>query len=117
MLASLLIWRDPLPFSAVPPSRSVGAVQSVQSPALGRGQYSEPVVSLIDGELPDLTQIDVPLDPEVPSETDRYRPITIFNIAEVAEKHPRLAPCVDDIRLSSLVFPFKASPYVVEELM
>ena len=116
VLAGLLIWRDPLPFSAVPPSLSVGVVQSVQSP-LGRGQYSETVGSLMDGGLPDLTHIDVPLDPAVPSETDRYRPITIFNIAEVAEKHPRLAPCVDDIRLSSLVFPFKASPYVVEELI
>ena len=119
VLASLLIWRDPLPlpFSAVPPSASVRAVQSVPSPALGRRQYGAPVGSPIDGGLSDQSQIDVPLDPEVPSETDRYRPITILNIAEVAEKHHRLAPCLDDIRLSSLVFPFKASPYVVEELI
>jgi len=119
VLAGLLIWRDPLPlpFSAVPPSSSVRAVQSVPSPALGRRQYGAPVGSPIDGGLSDQSQIDVPLDPEVPSETDRYRPITILNIAEVAEKHHRLAPCLDDIRLSSLVFPFKASPYVVEELI
>ncbi|CAL1167215.1 unnamed protein product [Cladocopium goreaui] len=50
-------------------------------------------------------------------ETDRYRPITIFNLEEVAKRFPRLAECLDDIRLSSLVFPFKVSPYVLEELI
>lgn len=56
------------------------------------------------------------LDPKTP-DTDRYRPITIFNLEEVVKRFPRLAECLDDIRLSSLVFPFKVSPYVLEELI
>ena len=54
---------------------------------------------------------------EAAPETDRYKAITIFNLENVSKKIPRLTGLLDDIRMSSLVFPFKVSPYVVEELI
>ena len=48
---------------------------------------------------------------------ERYRPITLNNVDKIAENHPEIIPHLDDIRLSGLVFPFKASPYFVEELI
>ena len=103
--------------------------------ALGKRRFLEQP-TLIDGGLKDLR--DLAVDEMIPVElsnvvetltetewnekmtesvTDRYSPITIFNLEELVKKYPRLAPCLDDIRLSSLIFPFKASPYVVDELI
>lgn len=48
---------------------------------------------------------------------ERYRPITLNAVDKIAEKHPEILPHLDDIRLSGLVFPFKASPYLVDELI
>ncbi|KAG7351877.1 lysine 2,3-aminomutase-like protein [Nitzschia inconspicua] len=48
---------------------------------------------------------------------ERYKAISLQAIDKVAEKHPQLEPHLDDIRLSGLVFPFKASPYYVDELI
>jgi KamA family protein len=48
---------------------------------------------------------------------ERYKAITLESLDEVAEKHPELKPHLDDIRLAGLIFPFKASPYFVDELI
>jgi KamA family protein len=48
---------------------------------------------------------------------ERYKAISLQAIDKVAERHPELEPHLDDIRLSGLVFPFKASPYFVDELI
>jgi KamA family protein len=52
-----------------------------------------------------------------PIGNERYKAISLQAIDKVAEKHPQLKPHLDDIRLSGLVFPFKASPYYVDELI
>jgi len=48
---------------------------------------------------------------------ERYRPINLKSLDKVVAKHPELEPHVHDIKLSGLVFPFKASPYFVDELI
>ena len=134
LVLAALFARSPL--SAVRPGAARGPLR-----ALGKRRFIEPGTLPVDGGLQDLTQINemIPMPavdsvdsvgltnvqvkgneemtlPTLPA-TDRYSPITIFNLEDVAKKYPRLAPCLDDIRLSSLVFPFKASPYVVDELI
>lgn len=69
-------------------------------------------VSNVDKAISDM---DVNVDGNV--ENTRYRAVTSFSIDEVAEKHKELKPWLEDIRLSSLVFPFKASPYLIDELI
>jgi KamA family protein len=53
--------------------------------------------------------------PNQPNE--RYKAISLQSLDKVAEKHPQLKPHLDDIKLSGLIFPFKASPYYVDELV
>lgn len=48
---------------------------------------------------------------------ERYRAISLQAVDKIAEKHPAIIPHLDDIRLSGLIFPFKASPYFVDELI
>eukprot|EP00540_Astrosyne_radiata_P023439 CAMPEP_0116832018 /NCGR_PEP_ID=MMETSP0418-20121206/5659_1 /TAXON_ID=1158023 /ORGANISM="Astrosyne radiata, Strain 13vi08-1A" /LENGTH=479 /DNA_ID=CAMNT_0004461333 /DNA_START=650 /DNA_END=2089 /DNA_ORIENTATION=- len=48
---------------------------------------------------------------------ERYKPININNLDKVAEAHPELKPHLYDIKLAANVFPFKASPYFVDELI
>uniref|UniRef100_A0A6U6EBX6 Radical SAM core domain-containing protein n=1 Tax=Odontella aurita TaxID=265563 RepID=A0A6U6EBX6_9STRA len=48
---------------------------------------------------------------------ERYKAISLHAIDKVAEKHPQLTPHLRDVKLSGLVFPFKASPYYVDELI
>jgi len=50
-------------------------------------------------------------------ENERFKAISINALDEWAEKFPRLQPHVRDIKLSALIFPFKASPYLVAELI
>ena len=45
------------------------------------------------------------------------RAISLQALDKVAEKHPQIEPYLDDIRLAGLVFPFKVSPYFVDELI
>lgn len=52
-----------------------------------------------------------------PVSNERYRAITLHAVDKVAEKHPEIIQHLDDIRLSGLIFPFKASPYLVDELI
>jgi len=48
---------------------------------------------------------------------ERYKAISLQAIDKVAEKHPQLTPHLRDVKLAGLVFPFKASPYYVDELV
>jgi L-lysine 2,3-aminomutase len=52
-----------------------------------------------------------------PIGSERYKAISLQGVDKVAEKHPQLIPHLEDIRLAGLVFPFKASPYFVDELI
>ena len=49
--------------------------------------------------------------------TERYKAISLQSLEKVAEKHPQIKPHLYDIKLAGLVFPFKASPYYVDELI
>jgi len=55
------------------------------------------------------------IDPNQPNE--RYKAISLQSLEKVAEKHPQIKPHLYDIKLAGLVFPFKASPYFVDELI
>ena len=48
---------------------------------------------------------------------ERYKAIGLQSLDKLAERIPELEPHLHDIRLSGLVFPFKASPYFVDELI
>ena len=48
---------------------------------------------------------------------ERYKAISLQAVDKIAENHPEILPHLDDIRLSGLIFPFKASPYFVDELI
>lgn len=49
--------------------------------------------------------------------TERFRAIALNKIDQCAEDNPRLLPKLQDIKRSALIFPFKASPYLVDELI
>eukprot|EP00536_Pseudo-nitzschia_multiseries_P008068 jgi/Psemu1/240854/estExt_Genewise1.C_1980065 len=53
--------------------------------------------------------------PNQPNE--RYRAISLNAVDKIADRHPEIIPHLDDIKLSGLIFPFKASPYFVDELI
>ena len=55
------------------------------------------------------------VEPNQPNE--RYKAISLQAVDKVAEKHPQLLPYLEDVKLSGLIFPFKASPYYVDELI
>eukprot|EP00559_Dactyliosolen_fragilissimus_P008658 CAMPEP_0184871694 /NCGR_PEP_ID=MMETSP0580-20130426/40865_1 /TAXON_ID=1118495 /ORGANISM="Dactyliosolen fragilissimus" /LENGTH=536 /DNA_ID=CAMNT_0027374387 /DNA_START=450 /DNA_END=2060 /DNA_ORIENTATION=- len=48
---------------------------------------------------------------------ERYKAISLQAVDKVAERHPQLIPHLYDVKLAGLVFPFKASPYYVDELI
>merc|ERR1719230_729906 len=50
-------------------------------------------------------------------ENERFKAISINALDEWADKYPRLKEKMRDIQLSALIFPFKASPYLVDELI
>merc|ERR1719183_1852765 len=54
---------------------------------------------------------------EAPAAQQRFKAITLQSLDTWAEKFPRLQDKLADIKMSSLIFPFKASPYLVEELI
>lgn len=49
--------------------------------------------------------------------TERYKAISLQSLDKVAEDHPQIKPFLHDIQLAGQVFPFKASPYYVDELI
>lgn len=53
--------------------------------------------------------------PEQPNE--RYKAISLQALDKVADAHPELKPHLYDVKLAGMVFPFKASPYYVDELI
>jgi len=61
----------------------------------------------------------VPLDlsNEAPPEQTRFKAISLNDLDKWADKFPRLQEKLQDIQRSALIFPFKASPYLVEELI
>jgi len=78
-------------------------------------------VKVPNAAIPDFAPaaITVPLDGINPVEPafERYKAISVSALDEWAEKHPRLKEKLQDIRMSALIFPFKASPYLVDELI
>lgn len=48
----------------------------------------------------------------VPEQNERFKAISLNALDEWAEKFPRLLPEVQDIKLASLIFPFKARALV-----
>merc|ERR1719453_2196933 len=56
------------------------------------------------------------MNEETPS-TERFIAIHTGTLEKWAEKFPRLQEHLADIQRSALIFPFKASPYLVEELI
>lgn len=54
---------------------------------------------------------------EMNQPNERYKAITLQSLDEVAERHPKIILHLDDIKLAGLIFPFKASPYFVDELI
>lgn len=55
------------------------------------------------------------IDTDQPNE--RYKAISLKGLDKLADKHPEIKPYLDDIKLAGLIFPFKASPYFVDELV
>mmetsp|Transcript_31300 Transcript_31300/g.65308 ORF Transcript_31300/g.65308 Transcript_31300/m.65308 type:complete len:192 (+) Transcript_31300:147-722(+) len=49
--------------------------------------------------------------------TDRYKAISLQSLDKVAAAHPQLEEHLYDVKLAGMVFPFKASPYYVDELI
>jgi len=48
---------------------------------------------------------------------ERFRAINAKDMDKLADQYPRLKDKVTDIKRSALIFPFKASPYLVDELI
>lgn len=53
--------------------------------------------------------------PSQPNE--RYKAISLQALDKVAAEHPELTEHLYDIKLAGMVFPFKASPYYIDELI
>ncbi|KAH8081091.1 synthetase [Aureococcus anophagefferens] len=49
--------------------------------------------------------------------TERFRAISLAAIDQWGEKYPRLQENMQDVKRAALIFPFKASPYLVDELI
>lgn len=54
---------------------------------------------------------------DVNQPNERYKAISLQALDKLAVQFPKLEPLLYDIKLSGMVFPFKASPYFVEELI
>jgi hypothetical protein len=54
---------------------------------------------------------------EVVEKAERFRAINAKDMEKWADKYPRLKENLQDIKRSALIFPFKASPYLVDELI
>jgi len=54
---------------------------------------------------------------EAPQAQTRFTAVNLNSLDKWAEKFPALEPKLKDIKMSGLIFPFKASPYVIEELI
>ena len=69
---------------------------------------------------PPKTVVDAVIDSttnEAPQAQTRFTAVNLNSLDKWAEKYPALEPKLKDIKMSGLIFPFKASPYVIEELI
>merc|ERR1719201_2461583 len=72
----------------------------------------------MDSPMQVIDQVDASMDYSQKAQTnERFKAISLNALDEWADKFPRLQEKLKDIKLSSLIFPFKASPYLVEELI
>ena len=88
---------------------------------LGRSVASSPIRMMAEAEASlAAPTVDASMPMEKTTEVvknERFRAISLDRVTEWAEKFPRLKPKLQDIQRSGLIFPFKASPYLVEELI
>jgi len=49
--------------------------------------------------------------------SERFKAITLTSLDTWSDKYPRLKENLQDIQRAALIFPFKASPYLVDELI
>merc|ERR1719201_2167096 len=72
----------------------------------------------MDSPMQVIDQVDASMDYSQKAQTnERFKAISLNALDAWAEKFLRLQPKLRDIKLSSMIFPFKASPYLVEELI
>jgi KamA family protein len=72
----------------------------------------------VDGLNNIISTVDADAFAPQPQETnERYKAISLQAVDKIAEKHPQIIPHLDDIKLAGLIFPFKVSPYYVDELV
>jgi len=99
--------------SASPPAPALNVLQEPESSvATDEAQMSNQAVA-VDG-LNNMIGMNG-IEPNQPNE--RYKAINLQAVDKIAEDHPEILPYIDDIKLAGLVFPFKASPYYVDELV
>jgi len=93
------------------------AFQAGMAPAV-RGRFAAGALKMAEAEVVVGGEAESSMDYEAPKEENtRFKAISLNALDEWAEKFPRLATHLEDIKMSSLIFPFKASPYLVEELI
>lgn len=54
---------------------------------------------------------------DVNQPNERYKAISLQSLDKLSLRIPQLKPHLEDIKLAGLIFPFKASPYYVDELV
>ena len=59
----------------------------------------------------------LPGTPSPNQPNERYKAISLQALDKLVDKHPQIEPHLYDIKLAGMVFPFKASPYFVDELI
>lgn len=107
---------------------SRGVTQSISSRRTQLSVLEKPQVEDVDvsgTEIPlgfELNGANNIIETGVPPPSDqqpneRYKAISLQAVDKVAEKHPELIPHLRDVKLAGLIFPFKASPYYVDELV
>lgn len=54
---------------------------------------------------------------DVNQPNERYKAISLQSLDKLSERIPELKPHLPDIKLAGLIFPFKCSPYYVDEMV
>ena len=91
-------------------------VSNARTARVSTGVWMQEVEASIEAVSADV-ETSMDMAAAVPEKNERFKAISLNALDEWAEKFPRLKTEVRDIKLSSLIFPFKASPYLVEELI
>ena len=118
LLSTYFLGYDCLRVGGVAPSRGLGAraIARMQELQVAPGEAAEtkevqPLSSILGDAAIMLDQT------KEATKGERFRAITVHQLDKVAEKFPRFKEKIDDVRKSAMIFPFKASPYLVEELI